>query len=71
MKYLSHDAEKPDKEKGLAVNTAAKTLKNLKNFLRDCVRNNIIDPIDTSDYKVYQEEIENIYLTENEINTIY
>lgn len=71
MKYLSHDAEKPDKEKGLAINTVAKTLKNLKIFLRDCARKNIIDPIDTSDFKVYQEEVENIYLTGNEINTIY
>ena len=34
MKYLSHDAVKPDKEKGLAVNTVGKTLKNLKIFLR-------------------------------------
>ena len=71
MKYLSHDAVKPDKEKGLAVNTVGKTLKNLKIFLRDCSRKHIIDPIDTSDFKVYQEEVENIYLTEDEINIIY
>ena len=71
MKYLSHDAEKPDGEKGLAVNTVGKTLKNLKIFLRDCTRKHIIDPIDTSDFKVYQEDVENIYLTENEINVIY
>ena len=71
MKYLSHDAVKPDKEKGLAVNTVGKTLKNLKIFLRDCSKKHIIDPIDTSDFKVYQEEVENIYLTETEINSIY
>jgi integrase len=71
VKYLSHDSVKPDGEKGLAVNTVGKILKNLKIFLRDCARKNIIDPIDTSDFKVYQEEVENIYLTENEINTIY
>ena len=71
MKYLSHDAVKPDGEKGLAVNTIGKTLKNLKIFLRDCGRKNIIDPIDTSDFKVYQEDVENIYLTKEEINFIY
>ena len=71
MKYLSHDAVKPDGEKGLAVNTIGKTLKNLKIFLRDCARKHIIEPIDTSDFKVYQEDVENIYLTENEINAIH
>ncbi len=71
MKYLSHDAVKPDGDKGLAVNTIGKTLKNLKIFLRDCSRKYITDPIDTSDFKVYQEEVENIYLTEDEINIIY
>ncbi len=71
MKYLSHDAVKPDGEKGLAVNTIGKTLKNLKIFLRDCGRKNIIDPIDTSDFKVYQEDVENIFLSENEINAIW
>jgi integrase len=71
MKYLSHDAVKPDGEKGLAVNTIGKTLRNLKIFSRDCVRKNIIDPIDTSGFKVYQEEVENIYLTEKEITAIY
>ncbi len=71
MKYLSHDVVKPDGEKGLAVNTIGKTLRNLKIFLRDCARKNIIDPIDTSDFKVYQEEVENIYLTEKEVYSIY
>ena len=71
MKYLSHDVVKPDGEKGLAVNTIGKTLRNLKIFLRDCARKNIIDPIDTSDFIVYQEEVENIYLTESEVNAIY
>ncbi len=71
IKYLSHDVVKPDGEKGLAVNTIGKTLRNLKIFLKDCARKNIIEPIDTSDFKVYQEEVENIYLTEKEINVIY
>jgi len=71
MKYLSHDVVKPDGEKGLAINTIGKTLRNLKIFLRDCGRKNIIEPIDTSDFKVYQEEVENIYLTEKEITAIY
>ena len=71
MKYLSFDAVKPDGEKGLAVNTIGKTLKNLKIFLRDCSRKNIIEPIDLSDFKVYQEEVENIYLTEKEIKAIF
>ena len=70
MKYLSHDTVKPDGEKGLAINTVGKTIRNLKIFLRDCSRKHIIEPIDTSDFKVYQEDVENIYLTENEINTI-
>lgn len=71
VKYLTHDTIKPDGEKGLAINTVGKQLKNLKIFLRDCTRKNITEPIDTSDFKVYQEEVENIYLTEEEIDAIH
>ena len=71
VKYLTYDTVKPDGEKGLAINTVGKQLKNLKIFLRDCPRKNITEPIDTSDFKVYQEEVENIYLTEEEIDAIY
>ena len=71
VKYLTYDTVKPDGEKGLAINTVGKQLKNLKIFLRDCTRKNITEPIDTSDFKVYQEEVENIYLTEEEIDAIY
>jgi len=71
VKYLKLYAVKPDKEKGLATNTVAKTVKNLKIFLRDCGRKKITEPIDLSDFKTYQEEVDNIYLNEDEIKKIY
>lgn len=71
VKYLSLYAVKPDNEKGLATNTVAKTVKNLKIFLRDCGRKKITEPIDMSDFKTYQEEVDNIYLNEDEIKKIY
>ncbi len=71
VKYLSLYVVKPDGEKGLAINTVGKTIKNLKIFLRDCGRKKITEPIDTSDFKTYQEEADNIYLNEEEIDKIY
>ena len=71
VKYLTHDSVKPNGGKGLATNTVGKTIKNLKIFLRDCGRKKITEPIDISDFKVHQEEVENIYLTEQEIYSIY
>lgn len=69
-KYLQYDVVKPDGETGLAVNTIGKQFKNLKVFLRYCMKKGTTPYIDLSDIKTEQEEVENIYLDEDEINKI-
>ena len=69
-KYLEHDVVKPDGEKGLAINTVGKQIKNLKTFIRNCIKREIIPYIDLSDLKAETEEVENIYLNEEEIQSI-
>lgn len=71
IRFLTYQVIKPNGEKGLATNTVGKQIKNLRIFLKDCVRKNIIDPIDMSDFKILQEEVDHIYLTEKEIGRIY
>lgn len=56
---------------GMKANTVGKTIKHLKMFIRDRVKRKIIAPIDLTDYKVPEEETDAIYLTYNEIATIY
>ncbi len=71
IKFLTYETVKPDKEKGLAANTVGKQIKNLKIFLNYCFRNEIVDRFDLSEYKVITEEVDKIYLTEEEISKIY
>jgi integrase len=69
--YLIYDAIKPDKTKGLSINTVGKQIKNLKAFMRDCIKRGITDYKDLSFLKVETEEVDSIYLNEEEIKTIY
>ena len=57
--------------KGLKMNTVEKTVKHLKSFLRDKMRKRVIPFIDLSDFKVLEEEVDAVYLSWNEISTIY
>lgn len=68
--YLQYEYKKVDGEKGLAVNTIGKQIKNLKAFLRDCMKREIIAHIDLSDFKAIKEEVDSIYLNEKEIQAI-
>lgn len=56
---------------GLKLNTIGKTIKHLRGFLKDRAKRKIIAPIDLSDYKIPEEEADAIYLTHEEIATIY
>lgn len=69
--YLIYDAVKPDESKGLSINTVGKQIKNLKAFMRDCIKRGITDYQDLSFLKVETEEVDSIYLNENEIQAIY
>lgn len=71
VKYLTYDAVKPNKEKGLATNTVGKQIKNLKIFLNYCFKHEIIERFDLTDFKTLTEEVDKIYLTEDEIAAIY
>ena|ERR1700712_1775933 len=56
---------------GLKLNTIGKTIKHLKGFVKDRVKRKIIPPIDLSDFKIPEEEIDAIYLSHEEIASIY
>ena len=68
--YLTYHAVKPDESKGLATNTVGKQIKNLKIFLKDCMRKKICRKIDLEDFKTLTEEVDKIYLTQEEIDRI-
>ncbi|MFS8082899.1 MAG: phage integrase SAM-like domain-containing protein [Ginsengibacter sp.] len=57
--------------KGLKVNTIGKTIKHLRLFLNDRMRRRIIPQIDISMFKTMEEQADAIYLTMQEIDTIY
>jgi len=72
--YLSFDyIQRRRKEViyGLKVNTIGKTIKQLRIFLRNRMRKKIIPPIDLSDFKSPEEEVDAIYLSWQEIGKIY
>jgi site-specific recombinase XerD len=56
---------------GLKLNTIGKTVKHLRGFLKDRVKRKIIAPIDLTDFKIPEEEIDAIYLSHQEIIAIY
>jgi len=72
--YLTYEVKKsenPDVEKGLATNTVGKQIKNLKAFLNYCFKNEIVEHFDLSNFKTLTEDTDSIYLTEDEILSIY
>ncbi len=48
---------------GLKIYTIGKTIKQFRNFIKDRVSRKIIAPIDLTDSKIPEEEIDAIYLT--------
>ncbi len=56
---------------GLKLNTIGKTIKHLRGFVKDRVKRKIIPSIDLSDFKIPEEEIDAIYLTHEEIASMY
>ncbi|MGB8193733.1 MAG: site-specific integrase [Chitinophagaceae bacterium] len=56
---------------GLRLNTIGKTIKHLRGFIKDRVKRKIIPAIDLTDFKIPEEESDAIYLTYEEIATIY
>jgi len=55
---------------GLKTNTAGRVIKDLKAFIADRIRKNIIRPVEMSEWTVLQEEIDAIYLNQQEIEKI-
>jgi hypothetical protein len=56
---------------GLKVNTIGKTIKQLRTFLRNRIRKKIIAPIDMDGWNILEEEVDAVYLSMKEIDTIY
>lgn len=74
VSFLTFDYAQPRFKKpviGMKANTIGKTIKHLKGFIKDRVRRKIIAPIDLTDYKVPDEETDAIYLSFDEIASIY
>ena len=69
--YLAYEAPLKTGGKGMKNNTVGKLVKNLKAFLNDRMRKNRIKDIDLSQFKVVQEEVDHIYLSNKEIELIF
>lgn len=68
--YLAYHAPLKNGGVGMKNNTIGKLVKNLKAFINDRMRRNRIKPIDLSTFKVVQEEVDHIYLSDEEIQAI-
>lgn len=74
VEFLTYDYQLRRKklpEYGLKTSTIGRTIKKLRMFIKDRVRRKIITPIDLSEFKILNEETDTIYLTYDEISTIY
>ena len=69
--YLTYKVKKPNGEFGLATNTIGKQIKILKVFLNFCFKHKIAERFDLSNFQKLTEEVDKIFLTENEIQKIY
>lgn len=71
--FLTHDYVHKRRKtviRGLRLNTIGKTVKEFRNFLRDRARKKFIPPVDMTGWKVVEEEIDAIYLSNAEIELI-
>lgn len=72
--YLVYEiphSRRTDVIKGLKMNSVGKTVKHLKSFLKDRMKKKVIPFIDLSDYKVLEEDVDAVYLSWEEISSIY
>ena len=69
-KYLKFTAINAKGAVGLKLNSIGKQNKNIKAFLNWCFKRNYCVPFDTSHIKKLEEDVENIFLTENEIEAL-
>jgi hypothetical protein len=69
--FLFHDTKKPNGEKGLLTNSVGKQIKNLKAFLKDRIKKGYFSQLDLTTYKTVTEEVDRIYLSWNEVSSIY
>jgi integrase len=69
----NHYVQKRKKEciTGLKTNTVGKTIKQFRTLLRNHIRKRIIPPIDMDGWTILEEEIDVVYLTWEQINSIY
>lgn len=69
--FLSNEVVLPNKTIGLKDNTVGKQIKVIKHFLRYCEDSGIIGKADTRLFKVLRVEVDNVYLTDDELKKIY
>jgi integrase len=69
-KYLLEDAINSKGEKGFALNSVGKQMKNLKAFLNWCFEYDKTVPFSTKHIVKHQEEVDNVYLSYEEIDKI-
>ncbi|SRX73380.1 site-specific integrase [Aequorivita antarctica] len=70
IKFLAFKYKRRDKKIGLKNNSIGKSIKNLKAFLNYCIQSEKIEPIDLTAYKGIQDEVDHIYLKQEEIDKI-
>ena len=59
-----------DKIVGLKINTVGKTIKQLRTFLRNRIRKQIIQPVNMDGWIILEEEVDAVYLSRIEIKEI-
>ncbi len=70
-KYLTHEALNSKGEKGLSTNTIGKQFKNLKVFLNWSFEMDIFPRFSLKQLVTKTEEVDNIYLTEKELERLF
>jgi integrase len=69
--YLTYKIPKNNGELGLATNTVGKQFKNLKSFLNYCFAKDICPPFSMKHMITKSEDVDKVWLNEDEINLIY
>jgi integrase len=69
--YLTRYAKNADGGKGFSLNAKGKQMKNIKSFLNWCFMKEYCPPFVLKHIVKYAEEVDNIYLTPTEIDSLY
>jgi integrase len=70
VRYLEFTVVKKNGEVGMQKNSVGKLIKNLKCFLNNSMRKKLIEPIDLTSFKTTTAQVDDIYLTEQELENI-